>query len=114
MPIDRENRLNILFVCSRNQWRSPTAEKIFGEDPRMNVKSAGTSSVARVRVSEKLLEWADCVMVMERKHRRDLERLFPECVQSSEVVVLDIPDDYQFMDEELITLLRDSVDEVFE
>ena len=45
-------RLNVLFVCSRNQWRSPTAEQVWRRHPRVNARSAGTSGSARRVVGE--------------------------------------------------------------
>lgn len=43
---------NILFICSRNQWRSPTAERVFASEPSLSVRSAGTSPKAKRTVSE--------------------------------------------------------------
>jgi len=59
--------MNILFVCSRNQWRSPTAEAVYKNHPTHDARSAGTSDTARIRVSMKLMDWADVVFVMEKK-----------------------------------------------
>jgi predicted protein tyrosine phosphatase len=53
-----------LFLCSRNQWCSPTAEAVDQNDPRVEARSAGVSAAARRRVTEKLLLWADRVFVM--------------------------------------------------
>ncbi len=60
--------LNVLFVCSRNQWRSPTAEKLWRNHPGLRVRSAGTSPNARRHVSASDLHWADAIVVMEGKH----------------------------------------------
>jgi predicted protein tyrosine phosphatase len=102
--------LRILFVCSRNQWRSPTAETIYRDDPRVEVRSAGTSAAARCRVTEKLLRWADLVLVMEYEHQQRLRDQFHAALHDIKVGVLDIPDDYHAMDEELISLLRERVE----
>lgn len=56
MPRDR---LNVLFVCSRNQWRSPTAEQVWRRHPQLNVRSGGTSPSARHTVSDTDIDWAD-------------------------------------------------------
>jgi hypothetical protein len=56
--------LNVLFVCSRNQWRSPTAEQIFAQHPGLSVRSGGTSESARRRVSLKDAQWADIILVI--------------------------------------------------
>jgi predicted protein tyrosine phosphatase len=101
--------LKLLFICSRNQWRSRTAEEIFQSTPGWQVRSAGTSEQARIRVSEKLLLWADVVFVMEKRHGEILRERFPEAADSREIVCLGISDDYRFMDEELVAMLRAGV-----
>lgn len=100
--------MNVLFVCSRNKWRSRTAEDLFKNNAGYNVRSAGTAATARVRVSEKLLLWADLIFVMEKRHRNQLREKFP-FITDKDVIVLDIPDEYQYMDEELIEILKLSV-----
>ena len=106
--------MRLLFLCSRNQWRSPTAEKVYQNDPRVEVRSAGLSASARCRVSEKLLRWADRVMVMEHAHKRRLGEQFPEVVSDLRIDVLDIPDDYAFMNPELVTMIRERVEPLLE
>lgn len=100
---------NILFICSRNHWRSLTAETIFRKRNDISVKSAGTVRKARVRVNSGLLKWADVVFVMEKKHRAYLLSHFPGETKYLEIEVLDIPDEYQYMDEDLIAELEDVV-----
>ncbi|SKA76142.1 Predicted protein tyrosine phosphatase [Prosthecobacter debontii] len=102
--------MKLLFLCSRNHWRSPTAEAIYQNDPRVQVRSAGTSSSARIRVSEKLLQWADLVCVMEHTHKRRLREHFPDLYPDLDIEVLDIADDYEFMDPTLIELIRERVE----
>lgn len=106
--------MHLLFVCSRNQWRSPTAEKVYQNDARVEARSAGTSASARCRVSEKLLRWADLVLVMEHEHKRRLEEMFPEVARGVRVEVLDIPDDYPYMDAELMRVIRERVEPLLE
>ena len=105
------NRLNILFVCSKNQWRSPTAEAIYRQDTRFNVRSAGTNSSARKRVSERDINWADLILVMENKHKKRITSEYNH-LDLPKIIVLDIPDDYQYMDEELISILETSVEDI--
>ncbi len=100
---------NLLFVCSRNQWRSPTGEEVFGNDPELAVRSAGTSPRARRTVSQNDIMWADIVFAMEAKHRDRLEASFPRAMQYQTVHVLDIPDDYDFMDPDLIEIFKTAV-----
>jgi protein-tyrosine phosphatase len=102
--------VNLLFVCSRNRWRSPTAEAIYKSRQGHDVRSAGTEPSARVRVSSKDILWADIIFAMEKKHKeRILDRFHME-TDSKQLVVLDIEDDYEYMDEELVQMIRLSVD----
>ena len=100
--------MNLLFICSRNKWRSRTAETIFKGNGDHHVKSAGTSSDAQVKVNAKQIEWADIIFVMEKKHKQILTERFSGA-REREIIVLDIEDNYQYMDEELIDLLKTSV-----
>ncbi len=102
-------RLNVLFVCSRNQWRSPTGEQVWRRDPRVNVRSTGTSAGARRVVSAADLAWADVVLVMEEKHKSRLLAEHRALLQHKPLHVLDVPDDYRYMDPELVALLGDPV-----
>ena len=100
---------NILFICSKNQWRSPTGEQIFKNHAELNVRSAGTSSSARKTVNAKDILWADIIFVMEEKHKSRLKAEFIKSVKYKDIQVLDIPDEYQYMDEELVDILEQSV-----
>jgi len=99
----------LLFICSRNRWRSPTAEKIFHGVDSLQARSAGTETGARIKVTAGHLGWADLVFVMEKKHLRRLQEKFPEALADKRVVCLNIPDDFQFMQPELVTLLQAAV-----
>lgn len=103
------NKKNMLFICSRNQWRSPTAEAIWNKDPRVNVRSAGTSKSAKRMVTEKDVMWADIIFVMEKKHRQRLYQKFPHTLNETHIVVLDIPDIYEYMDAELIDVFKQAI-----
>ncbi|GAA4733443.1 phosphotyrosine protein phosphatase [Flavisolibacter ginsenosidimutans] len=102
--------MNILFVCSRNIWRSPTAEAIYKQRQDHNVRSAGTEPSARIRVSSKDILWADIIFTMEKKHKQRLVNNFPVETKNKQLVILDIQDDYKYMDEELIEMIKISVD----
>ncbi len=102
-------RLKIFFVCGRNQKRSPTAAKIYQNDPRLEVRSAGVSESSRRRISGADLAWADIVVAMERKHLDRIAALHPDA--ECRGMHLGIPDEYEFMDSDLIDLLHDHVEE---
>ena len=100
---------NLLFICSKNQWRSPTAELLFKNNTIHNARSAGTSDKARIKVNEKLLNWADVIFVMERRHKQLLQQKFPAAISGKELIVLYIDDVYPYGDAELIAILRRSL-----
>jgi len=100
---------NLLFICSKNQWRSPTAELLFKNHALHQARSAGTSDKARIKVNGKLIAWADVIFVMERKHSQTLKRQFSAELCNKPLLILDIEDNYQFSDEELIGILRISL-----
>lgn len=102
--------MNILFVCSRNIWRSRTAETIYKNRQDHKVKSAGTEPSAKVRVSAKSILWADMIFVMEKKHRQRLSDKFANEIAGKAIIILDIEDDYEYMDPELIEMIQLSVD----
>lgn len=91
--------MNILFICSKNKWRSRTAETIFKNNQDHDVRSAGTENDARIKVTEKLINWSDLIFVMEKHHKEKLRERFGQLLDDKEMIVLDIADDYQYMDE---------------
>jgi protein-tyrosine phosphatase len=95
----------ILFVCGRNQWRSPTAQHIYRDDPRVDVRSAGVSEKSSHRISNADLDWADLILTMESEHASRIRKLFGNRMLP-EIKSLEIPDEYQYMDEDLIELIR--------
>lgn len=97
---------HILFLCSRNKLRSPTAEALFMNHPCIEVDSAGLSHDAEVVVEEEHIAWADVIMVMEKIHRTRLTRKFGKILAGKRIVVLDIPDVYEYMDPALVALLK--------
>lgn len=101
--------MRVLFICSRNRLRSPTAEAIFADTDGITVASAGTSPDVEERVTDELLLWAELVFVMEGRHKRALARAHGPSLRGKRIIVLDIPDRYDFMDEALVTLLRERV-----
>ena len=99
--------IKVLFVCSKNQWRSPTGDAVFRNDPGLSVRSAGTSRSAKKTISVADIRWADVILVMEDKHRARLRAQFRDEVRHKAMHTLDIPDLYRFMDPDLIEILRD-------
>lgn len=97
---------NVLFVCSQNKLRSPTAEQVFSEHPGIEVASAGTNNDAETPLTSELVRWAHLIFVMEKGHRNKVQTRFKADLKDTRVICLDIPDEYEFMDELLVQLLR--------
>ncbi len=105
----KNERPHILFVCGRNKWRSPTAEKIYAKDHRVEVRSAGVSAKSRHQLTNNDIKWADLILVMETKHQSRILEIF-RSLDLPLIESLDIPDEYKFMDEELIEMIRHSTE----
>jgi predicted protein tyrosine phosphatase len=101
---DRPRR--VLFLCRHNRMRSPTAERIFSKRQDLEVRSAGTAADALVRVNAQMLEWADTIFIMDEQQRRSLRRRFAGHAALDRLICLDIPDEFTFLQPELIALLE--------
>lgn len=104
-------RPNILVVCGKNKKRSRTAEFIFKNDNRFNIRSAGLSEKSDKKLSEIDLNWADLVLVMEQKQKDKIMEIYKR-VELPAIKNLNIADDYEFMDKELIEILNDTINEI--
>ena len=99
-------KTKLLFLCSRNRWRSPTAEALFRDHPRYEARSAGTADGARIKLTAGHLGWADIVFCMEQKHAAAVISRFASELADKPLVTLRIPDEYAFMDPALVERLR--------
>jgi predicted protein tyrosine phosphatase len=99
----------VLFICSMNRLRSPTAEQVFAGHPGVECDSAGLNNDADNPVTGELVEWAELIFVMEKTHRTKLANRFQKHLGGRRVVCLDIPDDYEFMAPELVEILKRKV-----
>jgi predicted protein tyrosine phosphatase len=95
-----------LFICTQNCLRSPTAEQIFASWPSVDTDSAGLGNDATTPLSSEQIEWATIIFVMEKAHRNRLSTKFRRFLNGKRIICLDIPDDYDFMQPELIALLE--------
>ena len=97
---------NVLFVCSQNRLRSPTAEQVFSSRPDLEVASAGTNNDAENPLTPELVAWADIIVVMEKTHRSKVQKRFRASLKGKRLVCLDIADEFEFMDPALVMLLQ--------
>ena len=98
-----------LFVCSQNRLRSPTAEEVFSKMQGVECASAGTDDKANVPLDVELIEWADTIFAMETSHRNRITKKFGKFLGGKRIVVLNIPDDYEFMEPALVAILERKV-----
>ena len=101
--------IKVLVVCSQNKMRSPTAEAIYRRDPRFTIRSAGLSKMSPRFLSQGDLMWADVVLYMEKEHLERIKNIYPK-VSILRSINLDIPDEYQYMDPELIEILKEKIE----
>ena len=104
--LSRARIRKVLFVCSQNRLRSPTAEQVFACRKDLEVDSAGTNQDAENPLTAELVGWADMIFVMEKAHRSKLQRRFRAALAGKRVICLDVPDNYSFMQPELVRLLE--------
>jgi predicted protein tyrosine phosphatase len=101
--------MNLLFVCSKNKLRSPTGEEIFSGYEGILAIGCGTNADAATPLSGDLVEWADIIFAMEKKHQSKIRKKFSKLAKDKKIVCLDIADNYDRMDPVLIRLLKKKV-----
>lgn len=99
----------ILFICSQNKLRSPTGEAVFGDEPGIEARSAGLNHDAEIPLGAEDIEWADVIFVMEQTHKRKLRKKFRDSLKNQKLVCLGIPDDYEYMQPELVDLFKQHI-----
>ena len=77
----------------------------------MKLQSTGSAGAVK-QPAEKQRQRADVIFAMEDKHRQQLQSRFPREMAYADIHVLDIPDEYQFMDPELVQCIEDTVGEL--
>jgi predicted protein tyrosine phosphatase len=103
----------VLFVCSQNRLRSPTAEQVFSNRAGFEVLSAGTDPESGNPVSSELVEWADVIFVMEKAHRNRITKKFGALLKDKRIVCLNIPDEFEYLDPALVRILETRVGPFF-
>lgn len=100
----------VLFLCSRNRLRSPTAERVFADYPGIECTSAGLNHDAETPLTADLVAWAELIFVMEKAHLAKLRTRFKRHLRHQRVICLDVPDRYEFMEPALVELLKRKVE----
>lgn len=98
--------MNLLFICSKNKLRSPTAENVFSAYAGINAIGCGINADSETPLSGDLVKWADVIFAMEAAHKKKISTSYQNLLKGKKVVCLSIPDNYAKMDPELIRLLE--------
>lgn len=98
--------LNLLFICGKNKLRSPTGEAVFSTWAGVATDSAGINADAETVLSVEQIQWADMIFVMENSHRKKLTRKYSSALKGKHVVCLNIPDEFEYMQPDLVRLLE--------
>lgn len=98
------NDLKVLCVCSVGILRSPTLANWLHKTYEYNTRSCGSSEdFALIPVSEALVNWADMIVFVDQKSYNET---FPNGHGDNTVVVLNIPDNFNYMEEELLEQIK--------
>lgn len=102
--------MHVLFLCSQNRLRSPTAERIFSTREGIEVESAGLDKNAENEITPDQIIWSDIIFVMEKAHKNKLAKKYKNFITGKRIICLDISDDYDYMDPKLISILKAKVE----
>lgn len=102
------DRWKVLCVCSGGVLRSPTAAVILSQEPyNCNTRAVGiVEGFALIPIDKVLLEWSDEVVVMDGMMEYGIRDMGYE----KNIVNFDIPDMFDYMEPELIELIKEQAD----
>lgn len=104
------DRPRALFICSAGILRSPTCAHWTAANLQWNTRSCGLYPDAIPCCTPPLLKWASVIYCMEEKHKDGLIHKFDAMdtwpVIEPKIMILDIPDNYNYMDPDLVAILR--------
>ena len=101
--------IRALFICGKAQARGPTAAQIASQMDGVRADCGGLSNDADDLLSVEQLEWADVVFVMEPRHKTRLSAKFSGALRGKQIINLDVPDLYSFMQPELVEILTNKL-----
>lgn len=120
-PFDNHSQgkdLRVVFVCSAGMLRSPTAARVASEYG-INARSAGSHlHYALIPLSANLIKWAHWVVFMNSSNEEEFVRKIPDVelheLLKGKSVVWNIEDTYNYMDENLVWVVRKRIENTFE
>ena len=112
------NTLRVVFVCSADLLRSPSAARIAGEYG-INARSAGSHlHYALIPLSSNLIQWANWIVFMNPENEFEIAQKIPDAdlleLMRDKSIVWNIEDTYNYRDESLEWILRKKIEETFE
>ena len=105
-------KTRMLFICTANHDRSPTAEIMYQRHPGLEAKSTGILKPEK-KIREGL-SWADVIVVMEDVHEKYIREHLAQELADKPVFVLGIEDRYRFMEDELTGLIEERMEAVLQ
>jgi len=96
----------LLFLCGKARMRSPTAAEVCRRWKDVEADFAGLSNDADEPLTSEQIDTTDIIFVMEQRQKKRLRSLFGHQLANKRIVCLDIPDNYDFMQAELIDILE--------
>lgn len=107
------NALKVLTVCSAGLLRSPSVATYLTISKGYNCRAVGVHDYALIQIDDVLLEWADVVVFMQEEHKNAVQRKrkLNAKLKEKKCIVLDIPDNFEYCNEELMKIVADRVDE---
>lgn len=102
-----------MVVCGRNKRRSRTAEYIFKNDNRFNIRSVGLSPKSERQIKEKDLVWADSILVMEQGQGSRIRKTY-RLMEIPPIESLGIADDFEYLEPSLIEMLAERINAFLE
>ncbi len=101
--------IRALFISGRARARGPTAAQISAQIRGVRADCGGLSDDADDRLSIEQIEWADIIFIMEPRHKTQLVSKFGGAIRGKQVINLDVPDLYSFMEAELVEILAGKI-----
>lgn len=107
-PYQGSNK-KVLCVCSAGLLRSPTMARVLAEEYDYNTRAAGINKeYALIDVTDVLITWADEIVVAEDWMANEILSKFGS---KDNIIILDIPDKYGYMDKTLVKLIKERYEE---
>ncbi len=103
-----------LFICGKARKRSPTAADIVAEWDGFETDFAGLSRDVDEGLFAEQVVGDDVIAMMEVRQKKRLTALFGVLLGQKRVVVLGIPDRFEYMEPALVALLKPKLQKVFD